>query len=110
MAAKAVIRDVGRVLGMGYNHVDGIAKLVPNQLGITLTEASSPSRNSTIAARPRKRLRNSSRLAVKLEGITRNVGMHAGGVLIAPRPLTDFTPLYVAEGSSRWCRSTTRTM
>ena len=99
MAAKAVIRDVGRVLGMGYNYVDQIAKLIPNQLGINLAGA--------MAAEPQfsERMRNEDEvaqlmeLALKLEGITRNVGMHAGGVLIAPGPLTDFTPLYVADGS-----------
>ena len=97
MAAKAVIRDVGRVLGMSYNYVDSIAKLIPNQLGITLPEA--------IKAEPQFNERRDAEeevaqlltLALKLEGIVRNVGTHAGGVLIAPGPLTDFTPLYVAE-------------
>jgi DNA polymerase-3 subunit alpha len=100
MAAKAVIRDVGRVLGMGYNHVDSIAKLVPNQLGITLADAikQEPQFNERIKAE--EEVAELIELALKLEGITRNVGMHAGGVLIAPGPLTDFTPLYVAEGSA----------
>ena len=100
MAAKAVIRDVGRVLGMGYNHVDGIAKLIPNQLGITLAEAmkQEPQFNDRIKAE--EEVAELMELALKLEGITRNVGMHAGGVLIAPGPLTDFTPLYVADGSA----------
>ena len=99
MAAKAVIRDVGRVLGMGYNHVDGIAKLVPNQLGITLTEAFKSEPQFNDRRKAEEEVEELLTLAVKLEGITRNVGMHAGGVLIAPGPLTDFTPLYVAEGS-----------
>jgi DNA polymerase III subunit alpha len=99
MAAKAVIRDVGRVLGMGYNHVDGIAKLIPNQLGITLSDAikQEPQFNERIKAE--EEVAELIELALKLEGITRNVGMHAGGVLIAPGPLTEFTPLYVADGS-----------
>jgi DNA polymerase-3 subunit alpha len=99
MAAKAVIRDVGRVLGMSYNHVDGIAKLVPNQLGITLAEAFKLEPQFSDRRKAEEEVDELLTLAVKLEGITRNVGMHAGGVLIAPGPLTDFTPLYVAEGS-----------
>jgi DNA polymerase-3 subunit alpha len=99
MAAKAVIRDVGRVLGMGYNHVDGIAKLVPNQLGITLGDAFKQEPQFNDRRKAEEEVEELLSLAVKLEGITRNVGMHAGGVLIAPGPLTDFTPLYVAEGS-----------
>ncbi|MBL8519903.1 MAG: DNA polymerase III subunit alpha [Betaproteobacteria bacterium] len=99
MAAKAVIRDVGRVLGMSYGHVDGIAKLVPNQLGITLTEAFKSEPQFNDRRKAEEEVDELLTLAVKLEGITRNVGMHAGGVLIAPGPLTEFTPLYVAEGS-----------
>ncbi len=99
MAAKAVIRDVGRVLGMGYNHVDGIAKLIPNQLGITLVEAMKMEAQFNDRMKDEEEVAELMALALKLEGITRNVGMHAGGVLIAPGPLTDFTPLYVADGS-----------
>jgi DNA polymerase III subunit alpha len=99
MAAKAVIRDVGRVLGMGYNHVDSIAKLVPNQLGITLAEAMKQEPQFNDRMKSEEEIAELMELALKLEGITRNVGMHAGGVLIAPGPLTDFTPLYVADGS-----------
>jgi len=100
MAAKAVIRDVGRVLGMGYNQVDGIAKLIPNQLGITLMEAIKLEAQFNERIKAEEEVAELMTLALKLEGITRNVGMHAGGVLIAPGPLTDFTPLYVADGSS----------
>lgn len=99
MAAKAVIRDVGRVLGMSYNHVDGIAKLIPNQLGITLAEAIKQEPQFNDRIKSEEEVAELMELALKLEGITRNVGMHAGGVLIAPGPLTDFTPLYVADGS-----------
>ena len=99
MAAKAVIRDVGRVLGMGYNYVDSIAKLIPNQLGITLTEAMKIEPQFNEKRKNEEEVDELLTLAVKLEGIARNVGMHAGGVLIAPGPLTDFTPLYVADGS-----------
>jgi DNA polymerase III subunit alpha len=99
MAAKAVIRDVGRVLGMGYNHVDGIAKLIPNQLGITLADAIKQEPQFNERMKAEEEVAELMALALKLEGITRNVGMHAGGVLIAPGPLTDFAPLYVADGS-----------
>ena len=99
MAAKAVIRDVGRVLGMGYNYVDQIAKLIPNELGITLAGAIAAEPQFSERMRTEDEVAQLMELALKLEGITRNVGMHAGGVLIAPGPLTDFTPLYVADGS-----------
>ena len=99
MAAKAVIRDVGRVLGMGYNYVDSIAKLIPNQLGITLKVAMETEPQFNEKRKNEEEVDELLTLAVKLEGIARNVGMHAGGVLIAPGPLTDFTPLYVADGS-----------
>ena len=99
MAAKAVIRDVGRVLGMGYNYVDSIAKLIPNQLGITLKLAMEQEPQFNEKRKVEEEVDELLTLAVKLEGIARNVGMHAGGVLIAPGPLTDFTPLYVADGS-----------
>ena len=99
MAAKAVIRDVGRVLGMGYNYVDQIAKLIPNQLGITLKDAIKAEPQFSERMKAEDEVAQLMELALKLEGITRNVGMHAGGVLIAPGPLTDFTPLYVADGS-----------
>ena len=99
MAAKAVIRDVGRVLDLGFNFVDQFAKLIPNELGITLADA--------LAKEPAIRQRIDTEeevaelwtLALKLEGLTRNVGMHAGGVLIAPGKLTDFCPLYAAAGA-----------
>ncbi len=101
MAAKAVVRDVGRVLGMGFGEVDRIAKLIPFQLGITLDEAiaAEPQLKQLIAEQ--EEVAGLMRLAKALEGLTRNVGMHAGGVLIAPGRLTDFTPLYCADGSTQ---------
>ena len=111
MAAKAVVRDVGRVLDLGYNFCDQIAKLVPFQPGryITLRRRTNPKDDQTIYAREVEPLLNQREeqeeevrelleLAERLEGLTRNVGMHAGGVLIAPGKLTDFCPLYAAEG------------
>ena len=97
MAAKAVIRDVGRVLDLGFNFVDQFAKLIPNELGITLSKARTlePAIDERLAQE--EGLRTLWELAEKLEGLTRNVGMHAGGVLIAPGKLTDFCPLYSAD-------------
>jgi DNA polymerase-3 subunit alpha len=99
MAAKAVIRDVGRVLDLGYNFVDQFAKLIPNELGITLQDAleKEPLIRQKIDAE--EEVAELWALALKLEGLTRNVGMHAGGVLIAPGKLTDFCPLYAAAGA-----------
>jgi len=100
MAAKAVIRDVGRVLDLGFNFVDQFAKLIPNELGITLKDAleKEPLIRGRIEAE--EEVAELWALALKLEGLTRNVGMHAGGVLIAPGKLTDFCPLYSPDGTS----------
>jgi DNA polymerase III subunit alpha len=100
LAAKAVIRDVGRVLDLGFNFVDQFAKLIPNELGITLAKAreAEPAINERL--QQEEELRELWTLAEKLEGLTRNVGMHAGGVLIAPGKLTDFCPLYSADGGA----------
>ncbi|MHB1144150.1 MAG: DNA polymerase III subunit alpha [Thiobacillus sp.] len=99
MAAKAVLRDVGRVLDLPYLFVDKFVKLVPNELGISLAEAREKEPQIDERARNEEELAELLPLAEKLEGITRNVGMHAGGVLIAPGRLTDFCPLYRAENS-----------
>ena len=110
MAAKAVLRDSGRVLGMGYNAVDKIAKLIPPRpLDLTL---------SCVLGRSEKAKKEPDRvvrefcdlyeqdeeartlidLALKLENLTRNAGKHAGGVVIGPKPLTEFAPLYCEPG------------
>ncbi|MBC8055669.1 MAG: DNA polymerase III subunit alpha, partial [Rhizobiales bacterium] len=112
MAAKAALRDVGRVLGMGYGHVDSIAKLIPAPPGKQVTLAKVPANPDPglIYARreaPELEQREAAEeevaellaLATRVEGITRNVGMHAGGVLIAPGKITDFCPLYMQPGS-----------
>ena len=112
MAAKAALRDVGRVLGMGYGHVDSIAKLIPAPPGKTVTLARVPETPdaSVIYARkeaPEIEEREKKEeevaellaLAERVEGIVRNIGMHAGGVLIAPGKITDFCPLYQQPGS-----------
>ena len=102
MAARAVLRDTGRVLDLGYNFCDQIAKLVPVQPGKNITLQDAREMEPLLAQREKKEeeVRDLLELAGKLEGLTRNVGMHAGGVLIAPGKLTDFCPLYAAEGAT----------
>ncbi|HMT83255.1 MAG TPA: DNA polymerase III subunit alpha [Ottowia sp.] len=101
MAARAAIRDVGRVLDMSYTFCDGISKLIPNKPGQHITIEGAMKVEPLLAERYRKEdeVRTLIELAQKLEGLTRNVGMHAGGVLIAPGKLTDFGPLYQQPGS-----------
>jgi len=112
MAAKAALRDVGRVLGMGYGHVDSIAKLVPAPPGKVVTLRRPPNATDTsviyarreapeIEEREKKEEEVAELLALaeRVEGIVRNIGMHAGGVLIAPGKITDFCPLYMQPGS-----------
>jgi DNA polymerase III subunit alpha len=98
MAAKAVVRDVGRVLGMTYGYVDRIAKLIPFELGITLDAALEKEPELQRLYKSEDEVRNLIDLARSLEGLTRNAGMHAGGVVIAPSVLTDFAPLYCDAG------------
>ncbi len=102
MAAKAVVRDVGRVLDLGYNFCDQLAKLIPFQPGkhITLEDARKMEPQLAEREKNEEEVAELLELAGTLEGLTRNVGMHAGGVLIAPGKLTDFCPLYVADGAS----------
>jgi DNA polymerase III subunit alpha len=94
MAAKAVVRDVGRVLGMSYGFVDKIAKLIPFELGITLDDALTKEPELKRLYDTEEEIKGLIDLARSLEGVTRNAGMHAGGVVIAPSVLTDFAPLY----------------
>ena len=102
MAAKAVVRDVGRVLDLGYNFCDQLAKLIPFQPGKQITLADARKMEPQLADREKNEEEVAELLALgeTLEGMTRNVGMHAGGVLIAPGKLTDFCPLYTADSSS----------
>ncbi len=101
MAARAAIRDVGRVLDMSYTFCDGISKLIPNKPGQHITIDGAIKAEPILAERLDKEdeVKTLLALAQKLEGMTRNVGMHAGGVLIAPGKLTDFCPLYQQPGS-----------
>ena len=100
MAAKAVVRDVGRVLGYPYGFVDRIAKLIPFELGITLDKALTQEEDLRRSYDEDEDVATLIDLARSLEGLSRNAGKHAGGVVIAPTPLTDFTPLYCEEGSN----------
>ncbi len=100
MGAKAVVRDVGRVLDVPYLKADALSKLIPMQPGknITLDEAMREVPEFREAVEKDDEYQEILRLARPLEGLTRNLGMHAGGVLIAPGKLTDFCPLYNADG------------
>jgi DNA polymerase-3 subunit alpha len=119
MAARAAIRDVGRVLEFPYNYCDGLSKLVPGKPGVVYSlqlppgmreppQEKEPDDKTQYALelepmlaqrwRDEEEARALLAMAARLEGITRNVGMHAGGVLIAPGKLTDFTPLFVQPG------------
>lgn len=101
MAAKAVIRDVGRVLGHPYGFTDRIAKMVPFEIGITLDKALEESEELKQAYQDEEEVSLLIDMAKKLEGLTRNAGKHAGGVVISPGVLTDFTPLYCeADGAN----------
>jgi DNA polymerase-3 subunit alpha len=100
MAAKAVIRDTGRVLGQPYGFVDRIAKQVPFELGITLEKALEQSDELASMYRDDEEVAAIIDLARSLEGLVRNAGKHAGGVVISPGALTDFAPLYCEEGGS----------
>jgi DNA polymerase III subunit alpha len=94
MAAKAVVRDCGRVLGYNYGFVDSIAKLIPNKLEMTLDKALEEEPELKQRYDNEEDTRSVLDLAGSLEGLARNAGKHAGGLVIAPGPLTDFTPLY----------------
>jgi len=100
LAAKAVVRDVGRVLGHPYGYVDKIAKLIPLEIGMTLDKALEQEEELKRLYDNEPEVHDLIDLARTLEGLARNAGTHAGGVVIAPSVLTDFTPLYCEEGSS----------
>ncbi|KAH0439883.1 DNA polymerase III subunit alpha [Paraburkholderia fungorum] len=102
MAAKAAVRDIGRVLDLGYMFTDGIAKLIPFKPGKHVTIADAMKEEPLLQERfdNEDEVRQLLELAQRVEGLTRNVGMHAGGVLIAPGKLTDFCPLYTQGDES----------
>ncbi|HZX27423.1 MAG TPA: DNA polymerase III subunit alpha [Telluria sp.] len=102
MAAKGAIRDVGRVLDMGYTFCDGVSKLIPFKPGKQVSIAEAIEEEPLLKERQdnEEEVRQLLELAQQVEGITRNIGMHAGGVLIAPGKLTDFCPLYTQGGDA----------
>ena len=94
MAAKAAIKDVGRAMDMPYSDVDRIAKMVPNQLNIKLENAIKDSPAMQQAYDADAQVRELLDTAKKLEGMVRNAGVHAAGVVISPRPLIELVPLH----------------
>ncbi|HEY4351215.1 MAG TPA: DNA polymerase III subunit alpha [Paraburkholderia sp.] len=102
MAAKAAVRDIGRVLDLGYMFTDGVAKLIPFKPGKHVTIADAMKEEPLLQERfdNEDEVHQLLELAQRVEGLTRNVGMHAGGVLIAPGKLTDFCPLYTQGDES----------
>ena len=99
MAAKAVIRDVGRVLGHPYGFVDRISKMVPPDPGMTLAKAFEAEPQLVQAYENDEEIKELIDTCRILEGCTRNAGKHAGGVVISPTTITDFAPIYCdAEG------------
>lgn len=101
MAAKAVVRDVGRVLSHPYGFVDKLAKLIPFEIGMTLSKALEDEEELRRRYQDEEEVKELFTLALKLEGITRNAGKHAGGVVIAPSKLTDFTAIYCEQDSTQ---------
>ncbi len=94
MAAKAVLKDAGRALDMPYGEVDKIAKMVPNQLNISLDEALQQSTQLASMREKDERVKELVEVALRLEGLARHASTHAAGVVISPRPLTEIVPLY----------------
>ncbi|HYC89824.1 MAG TPA: DNA polymerase III subunit alpha [Thermoanaerobaculia bacterium] len=94
MAAKSVVRDVGRVLGHQYAFVDKISKMIPGGPGVTLTDAKKDSPQLADAIKNDEEVKKIVEIGEKLEGLSRHAGMHAAGVVITPEPVTNYVPLY----------------
>ena len=97
MAAKAVVRDVARVQGKAYGLADKLSKLIPFEVGMTLEKAEKESADFKEFITTNEEAKEIMEMSRKLEGVVRNVGKHAGGVVIAPGRITDFSPVYVDE-------------
>lgn len=100
MQARAVIRDVGRVMGIAYSDVDRVAKLVPTRLNITLAEALKEEPKMVELQESDSRIKDLISIALSLEGLTRHASTHAAGVVIADKPLTEYCGLFRAKDSS----------
>jgi DNA polymerase-3 subunit alpha len=94
MAAKSVVRDVGRVLGLPYGLVDKVAKTIPAGPDVTLTTAAQDSPALAEAMKNDKEVERIIEIGSRLEGLARHAGMHAAGVVITPEPVTNYVPLY----------------
>src|SRR5687767_9761365 len=94
MAAKSVVRDVGRVLGHQYGFVDKISKMIPGGPGVTLADAKKDSPQLADAIKNDEEVRKIVEIGERLEGLSRHAGMHAAGVVITPEPVTNYVPLY----------------
>jgi DNA polymerase-3 subunit alpha len=94
MQAKAAIKDVGRTMGIPYPDVDRVAKMVPNQLNITLEQSLKQSPQMAQAYQGEPQVKELIDTALKLEGLVRNAGVHAAGVVISPQPLIELVPLH----------------
>lgn len=94
MAARGVIRDVGRAMGMSFNEVDRIAKLVPEQLNITLQQALDQESRLVEMMQQDPQVKRLLEIGQALEGLTRHASTHAAGVVVTPEPLTHYLPLY----------------
>ena len=97
MAAKAVVRDVARVQGKSYGLADRLSKMIPFEIGMTLSKAIEQEPSLKEFLTEDEGAQEIWEMAIRLEGVTRNVGKHAGGVVIAPTKLTDFSALYCDE-------------
>ena len=100
MAAKAVVRDVGRIQGQAYLFVDELAKLIPNDLNITLKKALTDSSELNARYKSEPEVAAIINTGIELEGLSRNPGKHAGGIVIAPKPLTDYMASYCEPGET----------
>lgn len=99
MAARAVVRDVARAQGKSYGLADKLSKMIPFEVGMTLEKALDQEKTIKDFLRHDSDAQEIWDMAVQLEGITRSVGRHAGGVVISPTKLTDFSPLYCDDSS-----------
>jgi len=97
LSARAVVRDVGRILGYPYGMVDRVAKMIPFEIGITLNDALKKSNELAERYEEDNDIQSIIDLSLKLEGLVRNAGTHAGGVVIAPSNLSDFMPLFKVD-------------